>query len=129
MKIFTSIVLLFFISIATAQEKGVVQGTVIDREMNQEPLAFATICIKDSKTNSNTDLYGDFYIDLEPGIYTLVFNFAGYQKTEVPNVTVKAGEVTKLEDVLMGAFQVPKFRREATKSIAQKETTTSAYNN
>ena len=120
--------MLLIVSFAGAQEKGAIQGTVLDVEANNEPLAFAKIYVKDSKANSSTDLYGTYYMDLKPGTYTLVFGFAGYQKVEVPNIIVKAGEVTTLENTIMGALQIPTSLEVSKKSIL-KETTASLYNN
>ena len=128
MKLFTSILMLLIVSFAGAQEKGAIQGTVLDVEANNEPLAFAKIYVKDSKANSSTDLYGTYYMNLEPGTYTLVFGFFGYQKVEVPNIIVKAGEVTTLENTILVALQIPTNLEVSKKSIL-KETTASLYNN
>lgn len=75
---------------------GQIVGTVMDITAN-EPMPFATVAIKGTTKGSNTDFDGKFTIaGLEPGTYTLVVSFVGYQPLEM-TYTVLAGEITEAE--------------------------------
>ena len=73
--------LLFCIStISFAQENtGSIAGALTDKEMNNDPLAFANVLIKGTTKGTTSDFDGLFVIDgLEPGTYTVVFSYLGY---------------------------------------------------
>jgi len=104
MKLLISALLLFISTAVLAQDKGIIQGVVLDKEMSNEPLHFANVYIKNSQTATKTDFDGIYNLNLAPGTYTLLFSFVGYEKLEIPNITVKAGEVTTLKDVTIGVI-------------------------
>ncbi len=86
-----------------AQETGSIAGKLADKEMNNEPLAFANVLIKGTTKGTTSDFDGLYEIpDLEPGTYTVVFSFLGYETVEVPDVTVEAGKVSTI-DMAMAA--------------------------
>ena len=87
-----------------AQDKGVIQGMVLDNEVNNEPLAFASVTVKGTKLHTTTDLDGIHRFNLEPGNYTLVFNFPGYHKVELSNVVVKKDQVTQVKAISLAAI-------------------------
>ena len=58
-----------------AQEKGIVTGKLLDKEMNNEPLSFASVVIKGTVIGTETDLEGNFSLSVNSGSYVLVFNF------------------------------------------------------
>lgn len=100
-------ILILFLLISTliqAQEQtGSIAGKLLDQEMNMEPLPFANVIIKGTSKGSTTDIQGLFLLeDVEPGTYTIVFSFLGYETLEVPNVQVEAGKVTEI-NTEMGA--------------------------
>lgn len=85
---------LFFallISSLTVAQKGTVTGTLTDKNMNNEPLAFANAVIKGSAIGTMTDENGNYTLAVTPGNHILVFSFLGYETLEFP-ITVKAGE-------------------------------------
>lgn len=85
-----------------AQTTGSIVGKLIDKEYNDEPLAFANVLIKGTTTGTISDIDGLYsFEDLAPGPYALVFSFVGYETQEI-NVTVEAGKVTEV-NVTMGA--------------------------
>lgn len=98
-----SLVLVLITSTLTfAQTTGSVVGKLIDKEYNNEPLAFANVLIKGTTTGTTSDfdgLYG--FNDLDAGSYTLIFSFVGYETQEI-TVEVIGGKVTEL-NVPMGA--------------------------
>jgi outer membrane receptor protein involved in Fe transport len=86
---------------AQSETTGSIVGRLSDAEMNGEPLPFANVLIKGSTKGATTDMEGLYSIqNLEPGTYTLVFSFVGYETLEIPNVQVVAGKVTEINTEL-----------------------------
>jgi len=121
MRIIISTILLFTASMLMAQNKGTIQGIVLDKEANNEPLPFANVFIKDLQIGTTTDFDGVFVITVDPGTYTLIFSFVGYQKIEVPNVIVKDDDVTTLDDIILGATQGVSLNEVTIKTSTKKE--------
>ena len=97
---FKLIILTFFITALTfAQTKGTITGTITDKDVNNSPLAFANAVIKGTSIGTTTDEKGKYSLKVEPGNYTLVFSFIGYENLEV-KVTVKAGETLTINKAL-----------------------------
>ena len=95
-----SLLILFFISVGFINaQKGTVAGNVIDGEF-VEPMAFSNILVKGTTTGTTSDFDGKFELELDPGTYTLVFSFVGYNTQEIVDVVIKAGEVTELDVTL-----------------------------
>ncbi|HLT53980.1 MAG TPA: TonB-dependent receptor [Flavobacteriaceae bacterium] len=85
-----------------AQTTGSVVGKLIDKEFNNEPLAFGNVIIKGTTKGTTSDIEGLYAIEnLEPGTYTLVYSFVGYETQEI-QVEIVAGKVTEV-NVPMGA--------------------------
>ena len=79
-----------------AQEEGAIRGTIFDMEMNNEPLLFADVQIKDTKFKTQTNFRGNFEIsNIEPGNYILKITFLGYESYEVP-VAVEASNTLEI---------------------------------
>ncbi|SMC44263.1 TonB-dependent receptor [Cellulophaga tyrosinoxydans] len=91
---------LFFIAttaFTNAQSNGSIVGKIIDKEANDEPLAFANILIKGTTKGTTSDFDGLYEIDnVEPGTYTLSFSYLGYESIEIPNVIVESGKSTTI---------------------------------
>ncbi|WP_350286369.1 TonB-dependent receptor [uncultured Croceitalea sp.] len=105
MKYFLPILTLLFSSLAMAQQTGSIVGKLTDKEVNNEPLAFANVLIKGTSTGTTSDFDGLYEIaNLEPGIYTVQYSYLGYETVEIPNVTVEADKVTTV-NVPMSASQ------------------------
>ncbi|MUP44602.1 TonB-dependent receptor [Gramella sp. BOM4] len=103
MKKFLSLTfLLFFSSLLMAQETtGSIAGQLSDREMNGEPLPFANVLIKGTSKGTTSDYDGLYMLKgIEPGTYTVVFSFVGYETLEIPDVVVEAGKVTEINTEL-----------------------------
>ena len=66
-----------FATIATAQIKGTLTGLIIDKDVNNGALAFATVLVKETKNSISSDENGKYSIDLKPGNYTIEFSFIG----------------------------------------------------
>lgn len=79
------------ISVITFAQKGTVSGVILDKEFNNEPLAFANIMLKGTTNGTSTDENGKFTISVSPGNHTLIIGFLGYKTAEIP-FTIKANE-------------------------------------
>ncbi len=85
------------------QETGSIVGTITDKELNNEPLPFANVLIKGTTKGTTSDFDGLYELaNVEPGSYTIVFSFLGYQTVEITNVNVEANKVTTI-DIPMSA--------------------------
>ncbi len=95
-KLFAQI-LFFFSVFAFAQETGTIAGALSDKEMNNEPLPFANVSVKNTSKGTTSDFDGLYKIENIPtGTYTIVFSFIGYETVEIPNVKVEANKVTEI---------------------------------
>ncbi|MBU3822174.1 TonB-dependent receptor [Flavobacteriaceae bacterium XHP0103] len=102
MKKLTLLFVLFGSLSLYAQTTGSVVGKLIDKEFNDEPLAFANVIIKGTSIGAISDIDGLYGLeDLEPGTYTLIYSFVGYETHEI-EVVIEAGKVTEV-NVPMGA--------------------------
>ena len=101
-----SILFLLIAGMTAAQDKGIIQGIVLDKEMNNEPLAFANIYFKEAQITAQSNIDGAYAFEANAGTYTLVLNFAGYEKVEIPNVIVKAGEITSVKNIAMNSIEL-----------------------
>ncbi len=121
MRNFLTILLLGATTFIMAQSKGTIQGKVQDKEASNEALPFANVFIKDSQMGTTTDMDGSYTFKANPGTYTVVFSFVGYQTIEVPNVVVKEGEVTTLETIILGASEGVALKEVIVKGSTKKE--------
>ena len=93
---FISLFLVFLATSMYAQNTGSIVGKLTDKEYNNEPLAFANILIKGTTTGTTSDFDGLYaFEDLDPGTYTVVYSFVGYETQEI-TVEVTAGKVTEV---------------------------------
>lgn len=81
-------------------EKGQITGVILDKEANNEPLAFATILVKNTATEFTSNVDGSFSINLKPGIYNLSVSFIGYQPIEINNVEITANNTVTCNTTL-----------------------------
>ena len=102
MKQFFILLSFFAITFVQAQNTGSIVGKLTDKEFNNEPLPFANVLIKGTTKGTTSDADGLYEIDnLDPGKYTVVFSFVGYETIEIETEVV-AGKVTTV-NVPMGA--------------------------
>lgn len=108
----------------SAQGTGSIVGKLTDKETNDEPLPFANILIKGTAKGTTSDFDGLYEIpNLDPGAYTLVFSFLGYETVEIPNVQVVADKVTTV-DVPMGANEGVSLDEVVVTVVARKDSET-----
>ena len=96
----TTLLLLLVSTLIFGQAKGTINGTVLDNEFENGRLPFANVFIKGTTIGSTTDFDGNYELTANQGTYTLVFSFIGYKTVEVPNVIVKPGVATKVDQTL-----------------------------
>ena len=92
-KILSLVFIVFIICFYYSQSK--IRGTVIDEEFN-DPMPYANVIIKGSSNGVTTDFDGKFSLNVQPGTYTLVFSFVGYNTKEITEVVVKENEVKEI---------------------------------
>lgn len=92
---------LLFITSLSSQNQGAISGTIIDKEMNNEPLLFADVSLKSIGKRVRTNFHGNFELtNIDAGNYVLVISYLGYETLEIP-VTVKKNIVTQIHDGLV----------------------------
>jgi outer membrane receptor protein involved in Fe transport len=84
---------LMLTAFATAQN-GKVAGLIIDKDFDDDPVAFASVQLKGTTLGAQSDMDGNFSIVAPVGSYTLVVTFVGMQTVEIPNVKVQEGTTT-----------------------------------
>ncbi|MEA1787152.1 outer membrane beta-barrel protein [Arenibacter sp. GZD96] len=90
MKLKNLLFLLFIVLLQQAfSQKGIVTGTINDGEFN-DVLPFANVIIKGTTVGTTSDFDGKYQLEAEPGIYTLVFSYLGYQTKEIAEVAISA---------------------------------------
>ncbi|WP_417939340.1 TonB-dependent receptor domain-containing protein [Flavobacterium sp. RS13.1] len=113
---------LFICTISIAQNKGTISGVLTDKETNNEVLPFANILIKGTNISTNTDIDGKYSLSVNPGNYTLIFSFVGYESVEKA-VTVKANETITVNQVLSaGGYTLKDVVVKSTGGNREKET-------
>ena len=81
----------------TFAQTGSVKGTLTDKQMNNEPLPFANVLIKDSSKGTTSDFDGLYTIDdLAPGTYVVEFSFVGYQTIE-KTIAISVNQIVTLD--------------------------------
>ncbi|MGB0186146.1 MAG: TonB-dependent receptor domain-containing protein [Flavobacteriaceae bacterium] len=95
MKNFIKSLVLFSLTVLTPiqvfAQTGKISGTIMDGEFN-EPMAFANVLIKNTTKGTTSDFDGKYAVDIEPGLYTVVFSYIGYQTIEISDVAVVAND-------------------------------------
>ncbi len=79
-----------------------ISGKIVDGDFNQ-PLPFANVIIKDTDQGVVADFDGHFSVELNPGTYSILASFIGYQTKEVLGIEVSEGNYAVLDIVLSSA--------------------------
>ena len=119
-KIFVSLLLLTAIHLS-AQDTGSIAGTITDKELNNEPLPFANVLIQGTTKGTTSDFDGLFeLVDLEPGTYSVLFSFLGYETITLSDLVVEAGKVTTV-NVPMSANAGVELEGVTVTTVARKD--------
>jgi len=95
------LVIFALFSIKTFSQKGKLQGLITDSE-NNEPLMSVNITVENSTIGTSSDFDGLYEMDLMAGLYTISYNYIGYKKTKITDITIKNDEVISV-NVRLGA--------------------------
>ena len=75
-----------------SEKKGNIRGFIYDKE-NGEPIMFCNVIIKGTDIGGATDINGMYNLSkLDPGNYTLVITYLGYDTKEV-TLSLKSGQI------------------------------------
>lgn len=92
--------LVSFLTVAFSfAQSGTATGTIMDGEF-AEPMAFANVIVKGTTTGTTSDFDGKYILNLEPGTYTLVFSYVGYNTQEISDVVITANKETVVDITL-----------------------------
>ena len=94
------IILFLFFLIPFTSFSNHISGVISDN--NGEPLPFASIYIKNSTYGVSSNAFGEYFIELEPGSYTIVFSYIGYKNLE--KAVTLINNPLKLNIVLRGGY-------------------------
>ena len=94
------VLLIFLSTVSFSQSKGTIKGIVLDKEVNNSPLPFANVFIKGTNIGTTTEFEGGYNLKVNPGSYTLVFSFIGYETVEIPNTVVKENQTIIINKTL-----------------------------
>ncbi|MBA6151711.1 TonB-dependent receptor [Gelidibacter maritimus] len=86
-----------FSTILTAQSTASIAGKLIDKEFNNEPLAFGNVLIKGTTIGTTSDMDGVYvFNNLNEGHYTLIYSYIGYETKEL-DVALEAGKIVSID--------------------------------
>ena len=92
MRTFWITILALGLSLSAIAQTGTIRGNLLDGETG-EPILYGTVQLRGTTIGTNTDLDGFFtFPDLEPGDYTLLFTYVGYDSL-VQEITLAPGQV------------------------------------
>lgn len=82
----------FFLVLSLPAQEATIRGHIYD-QTNGEPIAFGTVALQPASTGTITDGEGFFSISgVEPGNYTLVVHYIGYDSLSVP-ISLSEGQI------------------------------------
>jgi len=93
--------------IAVKSQNGQIKGIVLDKEFDNQPLAFATIKIKDTTISTSSDLDGSFSFNLKPGNYHIEIVFSGYETVKIQDIKVNSKTTTICNQALQALTLAP----------------------
>ncbi|WP_297798540.1 carboxypeptidase-like regulatory domain-containing protein [uncultured Eudoraea sp.] len=85
---------LLFSVLLFSQQEGSVVGTILDKEVFNEPLLFANVQLKNTTKSTQTNFHGNFELhDIKAGNHILVVSYLGYETLEIP-ITIEENKTT-----------------------------------
>ena len=112
------------VQVNAQQTTGSITGLLSDKELNNEPLAFANILIEGTTKGTTSDFDGRYEIArLKPGTYTVIYSFLGYETITMPNVNVEAGKIATI-DLTMSANAGVELEGVTVTTVARKDSET-----
>ncbi len=87
------LIVVVFLLLSVPVYSGYIKGIVTD--INNKPLPYASVYVKNTTYGSATNLKGEYFLELTPGNYTIVFSFLGYKPVE-KQVSIKSSKAVVL---------------------------------
>jgi len=81
-----------------------ISGIVQDEK--NEKLPYVNIYVENTSTGTTTNINGEYSLKLEPGSYTLVYQFIGY-KTHKESITITGKEINKNVTLVDESYAMP----------------------
>lgn len=92
---------------AVPKSDGAIIGMVLDKKTH-EPLPGVNITVRGTRRGTTTNHEGKFTLSkIEPGEYTLFFDYIGYSRHTSGKIMVQANEITDIQVIEMGEEPIP----------------------
>ncbi|SMO83902.1 TonB-dependent receptor [Gracilimonas mengyeensis] len=92
----TAIFVVGLVPYTTAQDRGVIEGQVIEAETG-EPLIGVNVIVRGSALGASTNLDGKYKItNIRPGEYSIEIRYVGFEGKLFTGIQVNSGETTEL---------------------------------
>jgi hypothetical protein len=121
-RILFALLLLYVSGSINAQSKGLFRGNVYEK-ISAQPIAFATVSIKNTRYFTETDLNGFFAIgEMIPGNYTAVISYLGFADNTI-EFSIKAGEIVynriymENQDIELDAVEISGKKEQARSEV------------
>jgi len=95
MKYLILITLFALFSYQVIAQRGILNGSVKDKDTSEEIIG-ANVVIEGTTTGSSTDIFGNFEFQADPGNYSIVVSYIGYETFKIENLEVSPGEEVTL---------------------------------
>lgn len=82
------------------ENKSVIKGKVSDAKTG-EALVGVSVFVPGTVIGASSDLDGNFFIELDPGKYTLKMTLIGYEDVVIPNLIVNRGKALNIQQKLI----------------------------
>ncbi len=115
-------------SLAMAQSSTVLRGVVTDSTTGETVIGASVAIYKGTtlKTGEQTDIDGNFSINVDPGKYDVKVTYVGYSPAQVTGVDILAGKINNLDFKLAtGEVLGEVVIKEYKKALIQQDNTTS----
>ena len=127
LSVFAALIALFAASDAYAQTAGALRGTVVDEDELPIPSVTVTISSENligGEQVRTTEVAGGFhFVELPPGVYTLVANKGGFQTVSMSGIQVNVGRTTVQTVVMPVGAEVEVYDVVAKQSAVDVENT------
>jgi predicted transcriptional regulator len=119
----TSFILFFLWCAILPIYAGIVQGKVTDEK--GVPMPFASVFVKNTTTGTATNSKGDYWLELAPGSYTVVYSFVGYVPQEIHVEVTRTSQhvqniVLKEDNASLGEITIYADTRDRAKEIMRE---------
>ena len=104
--------LLSIVSVYAFAQKGKLSGKIVDGETGEE-LIGATVLIVETGQGTITDLYGNYKLELDAGIYTVNVSYVSYAAQKIFNLEIQAGNSQEINVTMSSDIQLDEIVVEA----------------